>query len=61
MGAVLKIKGHDERRERDFELLHQMSLTTQQRFEAMLSLSIELMKLAARHGHRNTPKVVKRS
>lgn len=58
---LLKIKGHDEEKERDFELMHQMSLTTQQRFEAMISLSIELIKLASRHGYRKTPKIVKRT
>lgn len=58
---LLKIKGHDEEKEREFELMHQMSLTTQQRFEAMISLSIELIKLAIRHGYRKTPKIVKRT
>jgi len=61
MSPMLKIKGHNEAKERDFELMHQMTLTTQQRFEAMISFSIELIKLASRHGYRKTPKIVKRT
>jgi len=61
MSPVLKIKGHDEAKERDFELRHQMTLTTQERFEAMILFSIELIKLARRHGYRKTPKIIKRT
>ena len=58
---VLVLDKHDEERERDFELRHQLQLTTQERFDAMLAWSIELSKLAKRHGHRQTPQIVKRS
>lgn len=58
---MLKIKGHDEEKERDFTLRHAMTLTTQQRFDAMIELSIELLKLASRHGYSKAPKIVKRS
>ena len=61
MSPVLKIKGHDEEKERDFELKHQITLTTQERFEAMILFSIELIKLARRHGYRKTPKIIKRT
>ena len=61
MSPMLKIKGHNEKKEMDFELRHQMTLTTQERFDAMLSLSMELIKLAIKHGYSKTPKIVKRT
>ena len=61
MSPAFKTRRHQEGKELDFEVRHQMTLTTQERFDAMISLSIELIKLAYRHGHRPTAKVVKRS
>ncbi|MFH1829414.1 MAG: hypothetical protein ABH871_01385 [Pseudomonadota bacterium] len=61
MSPVLKLKDHDEEKERDFNIRHQMTLTTQERFEAMISFSIQLIKLAKRHGYRQTPKIIKRT
>ena len=61
MSPVFKVKGHDEEKERDFELRHQMTLTTQERFEAMISFSIELIKMARRHGYRKAPQIIKRT
>lgn len=58
---ILKIKGNDEAKELDFEVRHQMSLTTQERFEAMIDLSLQLLLLARKHGYSRTPKIVKRS
>lgn len=57
---VLVLENHDEEKERDFELRHQLGLSTQERFDAMLKWSIELLKLAKRHGYRQTPQIVKR-
>ncbi len=58
---ILKLDKHDEKKEIEFEVRHQMTLTTQERFEAMLTFSMEMMKLARRHGYNATPHIVKRA
>lgn len=61
MDSILVLKEHDEEKERNFTILHQMSLSTQERFEAMVSLSIEMIKIARRHGYRKSAKISKRT
>lgn len=58
---ILKVKGHDPAKELDFEVRHQMTLTIQDRFDAMIKLSLMMIKLARQHGYSRASKIVKRT
>ena len=47
----LIVSGHDPKREFAFELEYLLSLTTEQRYEMMLSRSIDTYEMMIRHGH----------
>ena len=51
----------DEERELEFELDHQLSLTTAQRFEMMFRKSREIAEELTRHGYRKPAEIIKRS
>lgn len=59
--TVLKLKEHDSERELEFELAYLRSLTTQQRFELMFRRSREIAELMTKRGHRESPKIIKRT
>lgn len=60
MSPILKLRQHDEEKERAFELDYLLSLTTQQRIEMMEQRSNEIKRMLIRHGHRKPVEIIKR-
>lgn len=60
MSPMLKIKGHDEKKEMDFDLRYQLSLTVEQRIHGMLDLSKNLQILAKKYATRKTYRIIQR-
>lgn len=60
MTHVLKLDKSDEKRELDFEIAFQLSLTTRQRFDMMFKRSEEIAKILIENGHRKPFKIIKR-
>jgi hypothetical protein len=58
---ILKLAGHDEPREIDFELDWLATLSEAQRFELMLARSAEMLRMLERHGHREADTIVRRA
>ena len=52
--AILKLDGHDEDKEIEFELDYLTSLTTKQRFEMMFRKTREMLRLLKKDGRRTT-------
>lgn len=61
MNSLLKVKGHDEEQERDFDLRHALTLTPEQRVHAMLELSRRVLKLAKQYETRKTYRIIQRT
>ena len=61
MCATLKSDRDDPDTELDFELTYQLSLSTQDRFEAMFRRSREIAEMLLRNGHRKPIEIVRRS
>ncbi|MCX7995509.1 MAG: hypothetical protein N3A65_07055 [candidate division WOR-3 bacterium] len=57
---VLKLKRPDEKKELQFELDFQSSLTTQQRFEMMFRQSNIIKEILIRNGYRKPFEIIKR-
>lgn len=57
---VLKLKKPDSKKELQFELDFQLSLTTKQRFEMMLRQSNIIKEILIRNGYRKPFEVIKR-
>jgi hypothetical protein len=55
------VKGDQPKRELEFELDFQASLTTQQRFEMMFKRSDQIKEMLIRHGYRKPVEIIKRS
>lgn len=60
MSPILKIKGHNEAKERDFELNYQLSLTPEQRISIMLELSKQILIMARKYATRKTYRIIQR-
>jgi hypothetical protein len=57
---VLKLKGNNPKKELEFEIDFQSSLTTRERFEMMFKKSNQIKELLFKNGHRKTFEVIKR-
>lgn len=57
---VLKLKRHNCKKELNFELDYQLSLTTQERFKMMFEKSNMIKEILLRNGYRKTFEVIKR-
>ena len=57
---ILKVDGHDEAAETEFELDFLRSLTTEERFDMVLKRSREMLEMLIRNGHRRSFEIVKR-
>jgi hypothetical protein len=57
---VLKLKQNDPKKELEFEIDFQASLTTRERFEMMFKKSNQIKELLFKNGHRKTFEVIKR-
>ena len=60
MSPMLKVKGNDEKKEFEFEIEYQLSLTAQRRFKMMFRKSREMLKMLVENGHRKPFEVIKR-
>ena len=60
MSPLLKIKGHNEAKERDFELNYQLSLTPEQRIHMMLEVSKRYLIMAKKYAARKTLRIIQR-
>lgn len=60
MVPILKCEKDDEKRELEFEIDYQLSLTTEQRFKMMFKRSEEIAKMLIQNGHREPFKIIKR-
>lgn len=58
---ILKVKGNQPRKELDFELDYQLSLTVQERFRMMEQSSRQILEQLLRNGYRKPFEVIKRS
>jgi hypothetical protein len=61
MVSILKLDGHDEEQEIDFELSWILSLTRQERFQLMFKKTKELIELLEGNGHRRPDQNIKRT
>lgn len=57
---LLKVKNHDEEKERRFTLECQRKLTIDDRFQMLLEKSKLMRELLRSHGHTPPPQIVKR-
>lgn len=60
MVPILKCEKDDEKRELEFEIDYQLSLTTKQRFKMMFKRSQEIAKMLIENGQRAPFKIIKR-
>ncbi len=58
---ILKLDKSDERKEIDFELDFLTSLSRKERFEMMLRKTREIRDLLENSGHREAPRIIKRT
>ncbi len=58
---ILKLAGHDEEKEIEFELEYLASLTFEERLKMMREKSQEMLKQMVEHGHRSPFEVLKRT
>ena len=58
---ILKLRGHNKKREIEFELKYLLSLSLQDRFRMMVNKTKEMRALARRHEHRGATQVFKRT
>lgn len=58
---ILILDKDDPKKELEFEITFQLSLTSAERYEAMDRLVHDGLELLERHGYSNTPKIVTRS
>ena len=58
--AILKLDGHNEEKEIEFELDYLTSLTTAERFQIMFQKTEEMLSLLKRNEHRKTTEIIKR-
>jgi hypothetical protein len=59
MAPILKLDGHDEEKEIEFELSWLLSLTLKERFQLMFKKTRELIELLERNGHGRPDQIVK--
>ena len=58
---ILKLIKHNEKKEREFELEFQRSLTIAQRFKMMFEMSDIVKRILIKHGHRKPFEIIKRT
>jgi hypothetical protein len=58
---ILKLAGHDELREIDFELDWLATLSESQRFALMFERSELMRRMLEQHGHREADTIVRRA
>lgn len=59
--SILKTRVHHPRKELEFELDYQLSLTTAQRFRMMIKRSREIAQMLISNGHIKSFEIIKRS
>lgn len=57
---ILKLKRDNPKKELQFELDYQSSLTTKERFEMMFKRSNQLKEMLIKNGHRKPFEIIKR-
>jgi hypothetical protein len=57
---ILKVKQDNPKKELEFEIDYQPSLTTKQRFEMMFKKSKQIKEMLAKNGRRKSFEVIKR-
>lgn len=58
---ILKITAHQARKELEFELDYQLSLTTHERFQMMFRKSREIAEMLLQNGYRKPFEIIKRA
>ena len=61
MAGVLKLNGHDPKKEIEFELKYLKTLSVRKRFEMMIRKTKEMVRLLEKSGHRRPFAVIKRT
>ncbi|MDP1853694.1 MAG: hypothetical protein Q8L26_05805 [Candidatus Omnitrophota bacterium] len=61
MTPILKLKGHNEKKEIEFELRYLRSLSVKQRFALMRRKTKEMVNLLERSGYRRAFEIIKRA
>jgi hypothetical protein len=57
---ILKLKQDNPKKELEFEIDYQLSLTTKQRFEMMFKKSKQIKEMLVKNGRRKSFEVIKR-
>jgi len=57
---ILKVKQDNPKKELEFEINYQLSLTTKQRFEMMFKKSKQTKEMLVKNGRRKSFEVIKR-
>lgn len=57
---VLKLKNHDEKKEREFEIENLLKMSCQQRFKMMFEKTQIIKNLLKQNGHTWPPQIIKR-
>lgn len=60
MSPILKLKKNNSKKESDFEIKYQLSLTVAERFEMALKRSEEIKEMLLNNGHRKAFEIIKR-
>ena len=58
---ILKLSKHNEKKEKEFELNFQQSLTTAERFEMMFYMSNLMKEMLLKNGYRKPFEIIKRT
>jgi len=58
---ILKVKGNSAKKELQFEINFQLSLSTQERFEMMFKRSNQIKEILIRNGYRRPVEIIKRT
>ena len=60
MAPILKLKKHNEKKEKEFEQKYQKSLPLTTRFRAVLHQSKLVLQMLIDHGYRKPTEIIKR-
>ena len=60
MSPILKLKKHNERKEKEFEQKYQKSLSLTERFRMVVHQSKLVLQMLINHGHRKPTQIIKR-
>lgn len=61
MTPILKLKKHSDKKEKEFELKYQRSLSLTERFRMVIHQSKLVLQMLINHGYRKPAEIIKRA